>query len=165
MSPEIPSGLIGDSSRLRQVLVNLVGNAVKFTPTGEVAVRAELESADEARIQIRLTVSDTGIGIPAKARSQLFQPFTQFDASTNRTQSGTGLGLAICSRITELMGGTITCESDVGRGTVMKAFVSLKRAAAPAVEGKKPLAAIGGSLSAVTRSRSTPWSRHSRATA
>ncbi len=146
VSPEIPSGLIGDSSRLRQVLVNLVGNAVKFTPTGEVAVRAELESADEARVGIRLTVSDTGIGIPAKAQSQLFQPFTQFDTSTNRTQSGTGLGLAICSRITELMGGTITCESDVGRGTVMQAFVSLKRAAAPDVEAEKPLAGRRGLL-------------------
>ena len=146
VSPEIPSGLIGDSSRLRQVLVNLVGNAVKFTPTGEVAVRAELESADEARVGIRLTVSDTGIGIPAKAQSKLFQPFTQFDTSTNRTQSGTGLGLAICSRITELMGGTITCESDVGRGTVMQAFVSLKRAAAPDVEAGKPLAGRRGLL-------------------
>ena len=147
VSPAIPSGLIGDSSRLRQVLVNLVGNAVKFTPTGEVTVRAELESADEAHVGIRLTVSDTGIGIPAKAQSQLFQPFTQFDTSTNRTQSGTGLGLAICSRITELMGGTITCESDVGRGTVMKALVSLKRVAVPAVlDAEKPLAGRRGLL-------------------
>ena len=127
VSPAIPGRVRGDASRLRQVLLNLVGNAVKFTPAGEVAVRAELQSSDERHVELRFTVRDTGIGIADDAQAGLFEPFTQIDASTSRLHAGTGLGLAICARLTELMGGSISCESALGSGTVMTAVVSLER--------------------------------------
>ncbi|WP_397545958.1 two-component regulator propeller domain-containing protein [Rhodothermus marinus] len=107
----------GDPHRLRQVLSNLIGNAIKFTERGEVVVEAELERLDERRAYWRISVRDTGIGIPPDRLPHLFQPFTQLDGSTTRRYGGTGLGLAISKQLVEMMGGTIGVESEVGKGS------------------------------------------------
>ena len=111
VDPELPSVLVADAVRLRQVLVNLVGNAVKFTKTGEVEVRARLETRSAEQVKVHFTVRDTGIGIPPETQSRLFRPFVQADSSTTRQFGGTGLGLAISKRIVELMGGDIWIDS------------------------------------------------------
>lgn len=113
----IPRFVKGDPSRLRQVLINLIGNAVKFTQQGGVTVRATAGVVHEGRISLRFEVKDTGIGIDQKVRSNLFQAFTQADASTTRKFGGTGLGLSISRRLTELMGGAIGVESELGKGS------------------------------------------------
>jgi CheY-like chemotaxis protein/nitrogen-specific signal transduction histidine kinase/HPt (histidine-containing phosphotransfer) domain-containing protein len=115
-APEVPSRLHGDPTRLRQALVNLAGNAVKFTEEGEVAVRAGLVSATEEEVVVRFTVSDTGIGIPPEKQAALFDPFSQVDASTTRRYGGTGLGLTISKKLAEMMGGEIGVESRSGEG-------------------------------------------------
>lgn len=114
---EVPSACIGDSGRLRQILLNLLSNAVKFTGSGFVRCEVSVLEAREARTKIRFVVEDTGIGITPEAQEELFRPFTQADASTTRRFGGTGLGLAICSRLVKLMEGSIQVESEVGRGT------------------------------------------------
>jgi CheY-like chemotaxis protein/HPt (histidine-containing phosphotransfer) domain-containing protein len=116
-APEVPAYLRGDPGRLRQVLNNLTGNAVKFTSRGEIAVRASLvsETADEA--VLRFSVKDTGIGIPEGKQGLLFRKFTQMDASTTRTYGGTGLGLAISKQLAEMMGGEVGVESREGEGS------------------------------------------------
>src|SRR5487761_251864 len=117
ISPELPDVLAGDPGRLRQVIVNLAGNAIKFTDQGEVIVRAFEESCDNGHVTIHFTVSDTGIGIPAEKQTIIFQAFTQADGSTTRRYGGTGLGLTICRQLVELMGGTIWVESELGKGS------------------------------------------------
>jgi signal transduction histidine kinase/DNA-binding response OmpR family regulator len=117
IAADVPPALGGDPSRLRQILVNLIGNAVKFTETGEVLVRVDCKRIDGGRASVTFTVSDTGIGIPSEKHATIFEPFTQADASTTRRFGGTGLGLTISARLVELMGGTIRLVSEPERGT------------------------------------------------
>ncbi|MES2571437.1 MAG: response regulator [Verrucomicrobiota bacterium] len=118
INPGAPSVFIGDVTRLRQVLVNLIGNAIKFTAQGEVVVSAEARPAAHAgEIEIHFTVADTGIGIPLEKQNRLFQSFSQVDSSTSRHFGGTGLGLAISKRLAELMGGSMWVESEAGHGS------------------------------------------------
>ncbi len=114
---EIPEILVGDPGRLRQVLVNLIGNAVKFTPEGEIVVQARLKQADGDTCCIKFSVTDTGIGVPPEKRTVIFEPFSQADGSTTRRFGGTGLGLTISARIVALMGGRIEVDSEAGKGS------------------------------------------------
>jgi len=117
-SPSIPTMVKGDPNRLRQVLSNLIGNAVKFTAAGEIVVRASVdEQSPDGRVKVRLAVSDTGIGIANDDHKLLFQPFSQIDSSMGRRFGGTGLGLAIARQLVELMGGEIGVDSTLGRGS------------------------------------------------
>ena len=115
----LPDALVGDAGRLRQVLLNLVGNAIKFTEEGEVVVRVEVagEAAPEGEVGLHFTVRDTGIGIPRDQQERIFRAFEQEDSSTTRRYGGTGLGLTIAARLVALMGGRITVESEPGRGS------------------------------------------------
>ncbi|MFB8791684.1 MAG: response regulator [Potamolinea sp.] len=132
IDPQTPTTILGDVTRLRQILVNLLGNAVKFTPTGEVTVSVIsrqllghapfISPSDQASIsnsfyEIQFAVKDTGIGIPADRLDRLFKPFSQVDSSTSRNYGGTGLGLAISQRLSEMMGGKIWVESEIGQGS------------------------------------------------
>ncbi len=117
VAPQIPERIVGDPGRLRQIIVNLVGNAIKFTPQGEVVVRVQILSRTEDDLSLHFSVADTGIGIPAEKHSLIFEAFAQADGSTTRTYGGTGLGLAISSRLAGLMNGQITLESCVEKGS------------------------------------------------
>ena len=125
VAPEVPEIVRGDSSRLRQVIVNLVGNATKFTREGEIALNVQLEAQDGNDRIFHFTVSDTGIGIPLEKQKIIFDPFTQADTSTTRKFGGTGLGLTITTRLVAMMGGEIWVKSEVDRGTQMHFTVRL----------------------------------------
>ena len=114
---QVPRGIIGDVTRLRQVLINLMGNAVKFTEKGEIVVGVEALEEENGRFQLQFSVKDTGIGIPADRIDRLFKSFSQVDTSTTRKFGGTGLGLAISKQLAELMGGTMWAESTPGKGS------------------------------------------------
>jgi two-component system sensor histidine kinase/response regulator len=114
---EIPETLCGDPGRLRQILINLLGNSIKFTEQGEVIVRVELEHVDEKEIGLHFIVHDTGIGIPADKVGKIFDPFEQADSSTTRRYGGTGLGLAIVSRLVSMMHGRVWAESEPNKGS------------------------------------------------
>jgi len=128
VAPEVPEMVRGDSSRLRQIVVNLVGNAIKFTDTGEIAVKVQLEAREGTDCICRFTVADTGIGIPEDKRESIFDPFSQADTSTTRKYGGTGLGLTISTRLVEMMGGKIWVESELGRGSQFHFTVRLAAA-------------------------------------
>jgi len=115
---DTPEAIVGDVTRVRQVLVNLLGNAVKFTEEGEIVVRAEGSKRNDDRYDVHFSVRDTGIGIPEKRVGSLFESFSQVDASTTRKYGGTGLGLAISKQLVEMMGGDIGVYSEVGKGSV-----------------------------------------------
>jgi two-component system, sensor histidine kinase and response regulator len=117
IAPEVPDRVVGDASRLRQVIVNLVGNAIKFTEKGEVLVQVEKEKAAADHVVLRFLVADTGIGIPREKQALVFGAFEQADTSTTREYGGTGLGLSISAQLVELMGGRITVDSEPGRGS------------------------------------------------
>ncbi len=117
IAPDVPDGLVGDPGRLRQVLVNLVGNAIKFTERGEVIAAVSVDGLTEDGVTLRVSAADTGIGIPADKVHTIFQPFEQADGSTTRRFGGTGLGLTISAKLVELMGGKIWVESEVGVGS------------------------------------------------
>ncbi|MBL8019739.1 MAG: response regulator [Leptospirales bacterium] len=117
IDPALPKNVLGDPVRLKQILVNLLGNAFKFTREGQITISAKLISLDDGLATIEASVRDTGIGIPASKQAAIFDKFTQVDASTTRRFGGTGLGLAICKRLTELMGGRIHVESEEGQGS------------------------------------------------
>ncbi len=114
---DVPQWLWGDPLRLRQIISNLVGNAIKFTDHGQVSVRVGLERATDANVALHFQVTDTGIGIPAEKQAWIFEPFRQVDGSSTRRFEGTGLGLAICTRLVQLMGGRIWVESRLGSGS------------------------------------------------
>jgi len=128
---EIPPDLIGDSARLRQVLLNLVGNAIKFSQTGEIELRVNLQETRGQQEVLLFSVRDTGIGMTPEVQSRLFQPFEQADSSTTRHYGGTGLGLAICKRIVELMGGRIWVESQSGAGSTFSFTVNVEISQTP----------------------------------
>ncbi|MBF0450537.1 MAG: response regulator [Candidatus Magnetomorum sp.] len=118
VDPDVPSALIGDPNRLRQVIVNLTSNAIKFTSDGEIVIRVVKIFDSDDTIRLLFTVKDTGIGIPANAIDKLFDPFTQADGTTTRKYGGTGLGLTICKRLVRLMDGDISVESEPDRGSL-----------------------------------------------
>ncbi|MCM8613420.1 response regulator [Accumulibacter sp.] len=126
--PDVPRHVLGDPGRLRQVLINLLNNAVKFTEKGEIVLVVEVERMEADRSWIHFSVRDSGIGIPLEKQEAIFEAFTQQDSSTTRNYGGTGLGLTISSRLVELMGGHIWVESEVGKGSTFHAVVPLAMA-------------------------------------
>jgi len=116
--PEVPARIVGDPTRLRQVIINLVGNAIKFTERGEVLLKVEVDQRTEHSVFLRFSICDTGIGVPADKQQAIFEAFSQADVSTTRRFGGTGLGLAISARLVQLMDGRIWLESRLGQGSV-----------------------------------------------
>jgi signal transduction histidine kinase/CheY-like chemotaxis protein len=128
---DLPRHFVGDAGRIRQVMINLVGNAVKFTPGGSIVIAVECESQDGAQASMRISVHDTGPGIPAAKLESVFDKFSQVDGSTTRKYGGTGLGLAISKQLVELMGGSIAVSSRFGEGSTFSFTLPLKLAASP----------------------------------
>jgi PAS domain S-box-containing protein len=125
ISPDLPYTVIGDPGRLRQIILNLTSNALKFTEEGEILVRTEVQEERDNEVTIRIAVRDTGIGIPSSKKKSVFENFAQADGSTTRRYGGTGLGIPIARELTELMGGGVSFESEEGKGTVFRVTVVL----------------------------------------
>ncbi|HLJ48723.1 MAG TPA: two-component regulator propeller domain-containing protein [Bryobacteraceae bacterium] len=143
VSPDVPNLVVGDESRIRQVLINLVGNAIKFTERGSIRLETESDVSSRSEVTVRFTVSDTGIGVPPEQQKVIFEPFRQADSSMARRYGGSGLGLAICIRLVEAMGGRMTLESELGKGSRFAFSVPLKRSntrvePTPAVRSESP---------------------------
>ncbi len=130
-NPDIPQYIMGDPTRLRQILVNLAGNSLKFTEKGEIAINVETLKREDDKILLHFTVKDTGIGIPKEKQAKIFESFSQVDSSTTRKYGGTGLGLSICKQLVELMGGKIWVESEANKGSTFHLTL-------PSVVVKKP---------------------------
>ena len=139
----VPAALVGDAGRLRQILVNLIGNAIKFTPAGEIAVTVSSRPLEGSNHEVHFAVRDTGIGISPEQFDRLFKSFSQADASTTRRYGGTGLGLVICRRLCELMGGRIWAESEAGQGSTFH-FTIAAEAVAVAVTTRVDSGALEG---------------------
>src|SRR6185369_2357345 len=142
VAPDVPPHVVGDPGRLRQVLVNLLGNGIKFTDQGEVVLGVERESVAGDTVTLHFAVRDTGVGIAASKQRQIFDAFVQADNSTTRRYGGTGLGLTIATRLVELMGGRIWLESAEARGSTFHFMARFGAAAEPASSG--PRAALAG---------------------
>ncbi len=126
IAPDVPDSVRGDSNRLRQVIVNLVSNAIKFTEKGEVGVEVQIESMNQSELSLHFIVSDTGVGIPPEKQKLIFDPFSQADSSTTRKYGGTGLGLTISTRLVDMMGGRLWVTSEIRRGAQFHFTVKLK---------------------------------------
>jgi two-component system, sensor histidine kinase and response regulator len=137
VDPQIPSLMTGDSTRLRQVILNLVGNAIKFTSEGEVSLVAQIEQRRDQGSLLSFTISDTGIGIQESQLTHIFEPFSQADSSTTRKYGGTGLGLTICTHLVQAMGGTTSVVSELGRGSKFSFTAFLGDAAVTALPREK----------------------------
>jgi PAS domain S-box-containing protein len=137
VAADVPLHIIGDSARLKQVLINLLGNAVKFTERGEIILRIDCEASNVSEIDLRFSVSDTGSGVPPEKQKAIFQAFSQADNSVTRRFGGTGLGLSISSKIVDLMKGRIWLESDVGKGSIFFFTAKFERGS-PAVASQEP---------------------------
>ncbi len=137
VSPKVPMVLIGDPTRLRQLVVNLVGNAIKFTERGNIIVDAELESVSGKQVRLHISVSDTGMGIPLEKHQVIFESFAQVDGSTTRRFGGTGLGLTISRQLAELMGGRMWVESEVGKGSIFHFTCNFQLGVAPPSEDER----------------------------
>ena len=143
VDPEVPDALIGDAGRLRQVLVNLIGNAIKFTERGEVAIAVKRVARDGDRVELRFDVRDTGIGVPLEKQRVIFESFSQADGSTTRRFGGTGLGLSISRQLVNMMGGQIGVESQPGEGSTFS-FTAVLEVAPGVVNGSAPPAELAG---------------------
>jgi signal transduction histidine kinase/DNA-binding response OmpR family regulator len=141
---DVPSWVAGDPGRLRQILTNLVGNAVKFTSSGEIVVQVSLAKATAEDVLLRFSVTDTGIGIPLELQHRLFKTFSQMDHSTTRKYGGTGLGLAISKQLVEMMGGTIEVESTPGKGSTFCFTVKLSLCSAPLATESREILTLHG---------------------
>jgi len=126
IDPDVPSNLLGDSNRLRQILINLINNAIKFTEKGEVFISVQHLQEKDGTVELKFAVKDSGIGISSETINSLFEPFIQADSSTTRKYGGTGLGLAISKRLVNLMGGEIWAESETGRGSTFNFTIKIK---------------------------------------
>ena len=175
IDPAVPPFITGDAARLRQVLLNLIGNSLKFTEQGEVLVSVTTAESEPGGLQLAFSVKDTGIGIPADKLDRLFKPFSQVDASTTRRFGGTGLGLAICARLVELMGGTMRVQTVVGEGSTFvftlrtteasSAQTSYRGASLPEVAGKRVLLVDDNSTNlTILRLQCSQWGMLVRAT-
>lgn len=149
IAPHIPSLLQGDPTRIRQILSNLISNAIKFTPHGSIRIEASGQMLPSGLYQLSCSVSDTGIGIPADRQERLFKAFSQVDVSTTRRYGGTGLGLAICARLCEAMGGTITVSSAAAQGARFQFDLRLAQGIAASPARRNALVQAGQSLHAL----------------
>ena len=152
---DLPRYVRGDPTRIRQVLTNLIGNAIKFTHAGEVEVSAELRGVDDGRSSVRFTVRDTGIGIPADKVETIFREFSQVDASTTRRYGGTGLGLSIARRLVQLMGGELTVESEIGKGSTFSFTLALAEEPDPLPYAKAAPVRLAGARALLVDDNST----------
>ncbi len=125
-APDVPDAVLGDADHLRQIIINLAGNAIKFTERGEVVVDVNVESQTSTEVELHFSVADTGVGIPPEKQEKLFQAFQQLDGSNTRRHGGTGLGLVIAQRLVQLMGGRIWFESKADRGTIFHFVIKLE---------------------------------------
>jgi len=149
VEPDVPAWIVGDVTRLRQIIVNLVNNAIKFTPTGSISIQvrripldATVRATPAGRMRLEITVQDTGIGIPPDRIDRLFKAFSQVDSSTTRKYGGTGLGLAICQRLCQLMNGDIRVESTLGSGSTFTITIMTDAAQRPTEVSAPPFGGI-----------------------